>query len=694
MHSPGDKAWRWALGTLVVAGTLAAFAPSLGNGFVDWDDGIYIRDNPFIRGLTLANLRWMLTSVRGGLGLPLTWLSFAVDHAFWGLEPAGYHFTNVLLHAAAALVFYAVVLQLLEAAGDGSRGAVDHAVAAAAAALFFAVHPLRVESVAWATERKDVLSGMLWLAAVFARLKAAQGRGRAGWEAAALTAFALALTAKISAVTLPCVLLILEVYPLRRLPADPRRWLAPPLRPVWLSVLPYFFLAAGGLSLAAFGLAANTAEAGIGGAQWGHRVHAPAWRIGQSLYGLLFYPMKTLWPFPLSPYHPPQTWFGRWSWESVACGALVLAAAAAIWRSGRRRPAVPAAFACYAIILSPVVGIIPNGIPASAWEHHSYLPCLGLAVLFGALVGQAASLGRPQRTAALAATSLILAALGAASWRQTYIWRDSRTLWTHTAMQAPDCPLALNNFGVTAGQEGRWEEAVSRLSAAVASAPRYLRARENLGAALVRLGRREEAIALWRAGLALDPSRLLRSRLGRLLSEGPAAEQAEGERLLRQALSGCVDCAETHFDLAAQLARQGRVPEAEAAYAEALRLAPAYGLAHNNLGLLLDGRGRAAEAESHFREALSVPAARALAHYNWGNSLSNRGELERARRHYVEAVRIAPGMIQAEFNLGNTLARQRRYREAAARYRSVLRRDPRFAPAGANLRQVLRLSGY
>lgn len=317
-----ERTARWAPPALVAAAALAAFAPALSAGFVSWDDGVYVVDNPLIRGLGLERLWAMLTATRGGLWQPLTWLSFALDHAVWGLEPAGFHATNLLLHAASSVLVYAIGLRLL-----GGRPA-----PAAFAALFFALHPLRVESVAWVTERKGLLSSFFFLAAVLAHLA---GRARA-----VFAALALALVAKATAVVLPVVLVILEIYPLRRLPARPSRWLEPRYRAVWRPLVPLFLLALASFTVAVL-VGKNTGVIS-------DRVQLEAaWRVDRAFYGFLFYPWKTLWPADLSPYYPPRPWFGLATWRSSALYAAMLALAAALpfaataagrrWRPTRRR---------------------------------------------------------------------------------------------------------------------------------------------------------------------------------------------------------------------------------------------------------------------------------------------------------------------------------------------------------------------
>ncbi|MEQ1919798.1 MAG: hypothetical protein ABL955_11415, partial [Elusimicrobiota bacterium] len=370
---------RWIPPLAVGAAAFAAFAPAL-----SWDDPLFVFENPWIRGLSFEHARWAMTATRGGFWQPLTWLSLQFDYSLWGLEASGFHLTNLLLHAGAAVLFYYVCLELLE----------GRVKAATLAALFFAVHPLRVESVAWATERKGLLSALFFLAAVLLH--------RRGRVRGALAAFALSLAAKATGLTLPFVLLILESHKMRKLPG----------RRALLALAPFFALSAGATVLGVLvgrstGVISDMTPLG------------PSWPVARVLYGFLFYPLKTLWPTGLSPYYPPPPWFGAWSWRIFACAAVLAAAVAALWRLRRSRPGVAAAFTAYAVMLLPTVGLVQQGQLYAACDRFSYLPCLGFAVVFGA------SLARSRAGTALAAAWLL--ALGVASWRQCGVWRDSLT---------------------------------------------------------------------------------------------------------------------------------------------------------------------------------------------------------------------------------------------------------------------------
>ncbi len=622
---------RAAARLLVVAAPLAVLAALLSAGFIGWDDPGFVADNPLLRSLDTAGLRAMAESTLGGVRTPLAWLSLALDRALWGAEPGGYHLTSLLLHAAAALLFFECARVLLR--DDAS---------AALAALFFAVHPLNVETVAWAAERKGVLSGALVLASLLARL-----RGR---RAAALALFAAALAAKPNVLTYPLALLALDVLRERR-------------RPDWKALAPYF-----ALSLLAFAATVSAMRAA------GRPSPAPpgaAWAAGQAVYGLLFYPLKALWPSGLSIYYPPLPWFGSWA-PQLWAGAAALAAAA--WALRARRDLACAA-ACYALLVLPVLGLMRHGIAYAVADRFAYLPGLAFAAVFGA------ALGKTPGRRALAA--LWLLALAAASRHRAAQWATPVSLWTAAAETRPSA-LAEGNLGGLLAAEGRFAEAAARLRSAVARDPSEPLWREALGAALARAGRTDEARAVWRAALAEAPSPEIEALLG------ASVGGAEGAALLARACAARPVSAGWRADLGAALAALGKTAGAKEAFEAALARDPELGRARVGLGLLLEREGRAAEAAAQYKAALRDPAARAAAQHDWGNLLLTAGKTAEAERRYREAVRLDPRLSAAQVNLGNILARRGDLAGAAARYRAALAADPRSREAAANLRAVSR----
>src|SRR2546430_399980 len=376
VRTPAHR-WRgWLIPAMIALVTFAAFLPTLQNQFVNWDDDKNFLDNPHYRGLGWTRLRWMWTTHLGHY-IPLTWMTLGLDYLLWGMNPLGYHLTNLLLHAANAVVFFFVVHRILTRAllSPAERG---HAltVSAGFAALVFAVHPLRVESVVWITERRDVLSGLFYLLTILMYLRACEQeeRGR-GWYWAAVGLFACALLSKSMAVNLPVVLLILDVYPLRRL-GESIGWWSAPARRGYVEKIPFVLLGAAASAIAV--MAQSSVRAAVSLAQ----LSAPG-RLAVSAYGLSFYLWKTVAPVNLSPLYELRPPVNPWAAPFIVSYGLVLALTAIALALRRRVPGLPAAWLAYVVVLLPVLGTFQSG-PQIAADRYTYLAGLGWAIFAGA----------------------------------------------------------------------------------------------------------------------------------------------------------------------------------------------------------------------------------------------------------------------------------------------------------------------
>src|SRR5437879_4124817 len=338
---------RWLVPLLVALVTVTAFLPALQNQFVNWDDSENFLDNLHYRGLAGTHLRWMWTTFHMGHYAPLTWMTLGLDHLVWGMNPLGYHLTSLFLHAANAVVFYVLARRILTLARPGlaDRG---HALAASAgfAALVFAIHPLRVESVAWVTERRDVLSGLFYLLTILVYLRAcareAPGR-RSYWLSVAL--FGCALLSKSMAVSLPIVLLILDVYPLRRL-GGPLGWWSEPARRVYVEKIPFVLLAAAASALAVRAQVLLHSMAPL------DQLSVPA-RLAVSAYGLSFYLWKMLVPSNLSPLYERPLAVDPLAMPFILSYGVVLAITAIALALRRRVPGLSASWSAYVVALLP-----------------------------------------------------------------------------------------------------------------------------------------------------------------------------------------------------------------------------------------------------------------------------------------------------------------------------------------------------
>jgi len=481
------KRGLWAAGVAALTG--AVFLPALRNGFVNWDDPATLLSNEAFRGFDAARLRWMFASRYMGNYQPLTWLSYAVDFRLWGLDPRGYHLTSVLLHAANAALFFLVAARLLERARPATDEAGERRLlqAAGLAALLFALHPLRVESVAWASERRDVLAATFYLACVLAYLRAHErSRTDRRWLAASFGALTLSLLAKGSAVVAPAALLVLDFYPLRRLGVSDGS-----ARGVWLEKALFAVPAAAAGAIGLLGQVSNGASMTLSDYGW-----IP--RLEQAGYALVFYLGKCVVPLRLSPLYLHPSLDPR-SPLLLAPAAAALALSAAAAACARRRPAVAALWAYYVVVLAPVLGLIPFGMQVAA-DRYTYLSCLGWAAAAGAALR--AWLDRPWARACAAAAVLSLAILCA---RQEAVWRDSTALWTRALSVDPRDPVAHANLGNALAQSGRLDEAIAHYRAALSVSPRFAKAWDNLGVALAQTGREAEARSCFATARALAP---------------------------------------------------------------------------------------------------------------------------------------------------------------------------------------------
>jgi tetratricopeptide (TPR) repeat protein len=547
-------------------GAAAIFLPALANGFIDWDDGSLLLRNPWYRGLGPSTLAWMFTTRLMGHWMPLNWLSFGLDYVLWGMNPAGYHLTNVLLHAAGVAVLFCVARALLRAALP-ARPAPDPWLSAGAlvAAFAFGIHPLRVESVAWVTERRDVLSGLFYLLAVWAYLRYVERRAtRAYW--AALGCFALALMSKSITASLPGVLLLLDIYPLGRL-GGAAGWLTPATRRVWLEKLPFAALALVGAAVAVRAIASGGGLTPLG-------VLGVPERAALSVYALGFYLAKLLWPTSLSPLYELMLPVRPLATRFVLSALGVAAVTGAAFSLRRRWPGFLVAWAAFALTLLPVLGIAHNGYQAAA-DRYTYLACLGPAALAGGVVAV-------WRRRALWPAALGLLVLAALTWMQVPMWRSDESLWRRAVEMEPASGVARSNLGAALTAQRRYAEAVAELERAVALRPGYAEAWNNLGLARAQASRPAEAAEGFRRAVALRP------RFAEAWNNLGVAAALEGQgeaaiEAFRRAAAVDPSFAEARNNLGLALARQGRVREAAGEFRRALVINPWFAEARHNL---------------------------------------------------------------------------------------------------------------
>jgi tetratricopeptide (TPR) repeat protein len=578
----------------IALATALVFLPALRNDFVRWDDEANLLANPAYRGLVWPQIKWMFTTYRpGGHYIPLTWLSFGLDYVVWKLNPVGYHLTNVLLHVAGTVLFFFVARALIVRANTLSGTA--SVVGAAGAALFFGIHPLRVESVAWATERRDVLSGVFFFATLLFYIAASEAEAprRRRLLGASSGTYLAALLAKPIVMTLPLVLILLDVYPLRRLSWPPRAWLHPAARRVLIEKLPYLLLGILGTAVSLYAQAHGVP-----------RPPSPALeRVANILYSVWFYGVKTVVPVGLAPMYETPAHTSLLAPHFLAAAVGVLGVTALALRYAARWPAGLVALAYYGIVLAPVSGVFFSSYLVA--DRYSYLPCLGWAVLVGAAigavgdeVGRGALAPRVGRAAAAAAVAGFLG-LAALTSQQVQFWHDTESLWRRAVAVDPGCALCHVFLGDTLLDRGATISALPHFERAVALRPDRLDYRIRLAAALGALGAWQEAADELQTVLARAPNDV-----------------------------------GTRNDLAVALLQVGRPADAVAVLEPAVRRAPDHPGPHATLGLALSELGRHDAAVEQFRRAIELRPGLSAARLGLMRAYVALGRADLAREQY------------------------------------------------------------
>src|SRR2546426_686408 len=573
---------RWVyrlVPVLVALVTFAAFLPALQNQFVSFDDDKNFLDNPHYRGLAWTHLRWMWTTHLGHY-IPLTWMTLGLDYLLWGMNPVGYHLTSLLLHAANAVAFFFVVRRILtRALPSPSEHGYALAVSSGVAALVFAIHPLRVESVAWVTERRDVLSGLFYLVTILVYLRACErgARGRR-WYWLSVAVFVCALLSKSMVVNLPVVLLILDVYPLRRLGGFVGWW-SEPARRIYIEKIPFVLLAAAASAIAVMAQSSVHAAASLA------QLSLPG-RLVVSAYGLGFYLWKMVVPVNLSPlYELPRT-MDPVAPPFILSYALVLAITGIVLALRCPVPGLPAAWVAYVVVLLPVLGILQSG-PQIAADRYTYLAGLGWASLAGA--GLLSTWRRWPPFVLTGLAVVLLSGLGTLTWNQVEVWHDSEKLWTHALAIEPKTSMAQFGLGRVLADQGKPAEAIEHYRQALNIKPDHGAAHYNWGVVLGQQGKRAEAIEHYRLAVQMR-----------------------------------ANSADAHNNWGVVLGQQGRLADAVEHFQQALRLKPDFAEAHNNWGFALAQQGKRAEAIEHYRHALRLNPDNALAQSNLLNAIQRR----------------------------------------------------------------------
>jgi protein O-mannosyl-transferase len=566
--------------------SLAVFGKTIRYQFVNFDDDLYVYNTPAIQsGLTLKGIAAAFTSPHAHNWHPLTTLSHMLDCQLYGLNAGGHHATNVILHTIAVLLLFWVLQRMT---GATWRSAL--------VAALFAVHPLHVESVAWVSERKDILSAVFFFLMLHSYSRYAHAPSIMRYLMVAVL-FAAGLMSKPMLVSAPIILLLLDYWPLRRFEqpsllrakskvteSDNQRR---KIRRLYLEKIPLFVLSAVACVLT-FVLQKRTAGA------------IPPlpflWRVENAFVSYVIYIWKTLWPARLAVFYPhPNDTLALWEVILAVLLLLAITAAAIVFR--RQRPYLLTGWFWYLVMLIPVIGIVQVGEQGRA-DRYTYLPHIGLFVAVVWFAVDMVTVGRSKRRVAVttAAAVLIILALAWAAFVQTSYWRNSEVLWTHALAVTSDNDVAHNNLGYLCNDRGELDKAISHFESA----------------ARIRSAKR-------------DPHYDLASAF-------------------------------VQMNLGDALAGKGRSDEAMLHYDEAIRLQPNYGDAYYNRGAVLFAKGRTNEAIADWEKDLEMHPNDADAHTSLGNALLQKGALREAIAHYVTALDLAPEDPHSRNNLAWVLA--------------------------------------
>ena len=611
--------------TLLVAITWLVFGQTLRYDFVNYDDNEYVYANPNItHGLTIHGIIHAFSRTHSGNWHPLTTLSHMLDCRLWGLRAGGHHFTNVLLHTIAVVLLFLVLRQMTAAIWQS-----------AFVAALFSIHPLHVESVAWISERKDLLSTVFFMLTLSAYVRYARSPSIGRYLTMSIL-FALGLMSKPMLVTVPFILLLLDYWPLKRFAEQSS------LKQLILEKVPLFTLSA----------AAGVATLWAQQSSMAINKQLPLIsRISNGLVSCVIYVKQMIWPVRLAAFYPHLE--DRLPvWEiGLAFMLIVLASAIAI-ALRRKRPYLVTGWFWYLVMLLPVIGLIQVGSQAHA-DRYTYLPQIGLYLLLTWTITDALA-SRVQRRIVSVTASVAVVGLAWRAHTQSFYWRNGESLWRHALAVTSGNFIAHDGFGQSLLSQGRLDDAIDQFQMALNITPGFPQIETNLIIALTKKGRTDDAII----------------HLDALLKKNPNDAQA-------------------HYNLGNALLKKRDSQSAIAAYEKALSIQTSYPAAHYNLGIALDRNGRIDEAIAHYQEAIREQPDYPEAYYVLGNDLLRKARVDDAIAAYQRALKNRPAYSEVENNMGLALIQKGRPSEAIARWQNALAIQPDFGDSLNNLAWVL-----
>jgi len=641
----------------LIAATLVVYWEVQNHEFINYDDPPFITDNRLVQSaLTLESIKSAFEP-NWGYWKPVAYLSLMLDYQIYGLDSGGFHRTNLLFHIANALLLFVLLRRITGATWQSGF-----------VAALFALHPLHVESVAWVTERKDVLSTFFWFLTILAYVRYLKQPDFKRYLLI-LVALGLGLMAKPMLVTLPFVLLLFDYWPLGRLQlpqksnrqAQPVRHRLPPgnerpafrmnnstnslhrfirslSRLIWEKV-PMFCLVALSIWIVFWFTARNQVIQAV-------QFESLGFRASNALISYVTYIARMFWPENLAIPYP----YTIVSWPRTALSFLILLCISlAAVKTVKSRPYFAVGWLWYLGTLVPVIGVVHFGEFARA-DRFTYVPLIGLFIIIAWGVPELLAQWKNKPIFLALLTAGLLITLMAITWRQVGYWKNSITLFQHALEATTNNTVAHNNLGNALSQQGRTTEAIDHFLQALRIKPDHAKAHNNLGIALAKQDRIDEAIEHYSQALRIKP-----------------------------------DYVEAHNNLGIDLVKQDRMDEAVEHYLAALRIDPEFAEAHSNLGAARDKQGRTAEAIDHYLQALRIKPDYVVALNNLASALYKQGQTAEAIARYLEALRINPDYVEAHNNLGIALVKQDRIDEAVEHYSTALGINPDYVEAHNNL---------
>jgi protein O-mannosyl-transferase len=669
-HTDKPTGSHLAAALILILAVGATFWQLPGNGFINFDDPRYVTENVHVRaGLTPENFIWAFTTTEASNWHPLTWLSHMIDIELFGMNPAGHHLISLLFHAITAIILYLALFRM-----TGSR------MKSLAVALLFAVHPLHVESVAWAAERKDVLSGLFFMLTLYLYAVYVEHPSPPRYLAT-LVLFSLGLMAKPMLVTLPFLLLLLDAWPLDRA----ARNTAGPGTSGRIKIritekLPFFLLSA--MSGVITFLVQKK-----GGAVAPLEFVPLADRIANALHAYGAYLGKMIWPSNLAVFYP----FSRLDSLQIFGSVLALTTITVLAAIARKRhPYLLVGWLWYLGMMVPVIGLVQVGNQAMA-DRYTYLPLIGPFVMIvwgGSDFGKWIGLGPKGRAAITAAVLMVLVGVGRI---QVGYWQNSIRLFTHTLAATDRNAVAHSALGSAYGDAGNTDAAVVHFRKALEIVPGNPFYHFGLGLALEESGDPAGAAGHLQKALEIDTGPTHRQKV--LVALGSVMERLgkpdKAAALFREAIDIDSRNARAHAALGNLLARQHKTAEAIAHYAEAAVIDPGSAAIHNGLARLLLKAGDTDGALYHYREAVRLDPDSSEGHFVLGRYALERNDPSSAIRHFRKGLRNSPDNGRAYFYLGIALARENDLPGAAESFFEAVHLDPEFAEAYNNLGMVL-----